>query len=419
MRNLGLIIKHEISTTMGKPSFWVMTILFPAMLLGINLLSQPAIKAPEVRELSVAEEKIGFVDETGLLKTFPPSIPGGLLTRYADPETGAAALRNGAISQLVLIPVDYAKKGRLTVTMHSFNPLANTPEALFQYLIAYNLTGDEAKARLLTHPSTSLQEHTLTPRPDRNPLASALTYSVLMIFFFLITFSSSLMLNSVSREKMNRTAEVLLLSLEPRDLMLGKILGLSVVALFQMLAWAGGGILLFNRGQALLPSAALLQLPATLLVWVVAFFILGYLLYASLMGAVGALSPSLREASQMTFFIILPLMLPMLLSTAFSEDPNGILPVVLSLVPFTAPTAMLARLVLTPVPVWQIALSLALLTLTTTLIVQLAARAFRADTLLSTTAISIPRMLTEITKPRSVKWMGSPIDHPLDHLSQR
>jgi len=74
---------------------------------------------------------------------------------------------------------------------------------------------------------------------------------------------------------------VLLLSLRPRDLMLGKVLGLGAVALFQMLVWAGGGMVLMRRGQQVFYMAASLNLPLSFFAWVVLYFLLGYLMYAS------------------------------------------------------------------------------------------------------------------------------------------
>src|SRR5699024_8336575 len=92
-----------------------------------------------------------------------------------------------------------------------------------------------------------------------------------------------------------------------------------------------------------------------------AYFALGYLMFGALMGAIGALAPGVRDAGNVTFFLILPLMAPMVLNMSFTTDPGGILPVALSLFPFSAPTAMLTRLAISSVPAWQVGLSLGLL----------------------------------------------------------
>jgi ABC-2 type transport system permease protein len=208
-----------------------------------------------------------------------------------------------------------------------------------------------------------------------------------------ITMSSGFMLQSVAREKENRTMEVLLVTLQPRQLMLGKILGLSVVALLQMAVWMAGALLVLSRGQDILGMAGAVTLPSGFLLWALLYFVLGYLLYASLMGAIGALAPTAREGQQFTFFVLLPLLIPLWLNSVFVHTPDGTLAVALSLFPLTAPTSMMTRLVATSVPGWQLAVSLLGLALTTYLLVALAARFFRADTLLSSSSLHWRQLL--------------------------
>jgi len=191
-----------------------------------------------------------------------------------------------------------------------------------------------------------------------------------------------------------------LLSLRPRELMLGKVLGLGVVALFQMAVWAGGSLLLMKRGQQALGVAAGLNLPLSFFVWVALYFLLGYLMYASALAAIGVLAPTAREAAQFTFIVILPLLIPLWLSSAFIEDPNGGLAVFLSLFPLTAPLAMAARLATGSVPSWQAAVGLVGLALVAYLYVLVAARLFRADTLLSTASLTWKRIGQELRAGR-------------------
>jgi ABC-2 type transport system permease protein len=118
-------------------------------------------------------------------------------------------------------------------------------------------------------------------------------------------------------------------------------------------------------------------------VWGVLFFILGYAVYASLMAGVGALVPSLKEASQATFVIMIPLIAPLMLISPLISKPNSLLAVIISLFPLTAPVTMMTRLAATTVPIWQILLALALLAATAYFIVRGVAGLFRAQTLLS------------------------------------
>ena len=150
-----------------------------------------------------------------------------------------------------------------------------------------------------------------------------LPFAVMFILFFVITMSGGYMLQSVAKEKENRTAEVLLLSISPRELMLGKVLGLGAVALAQMTVLAGRRVGADERradGRQL-GGRSPLRLGFFLLALV--YFLLGYLLYASMLGAVGALAPTAREGAQFTFIIILPLLVPFYLNQAFTPIPTA------------------------------------------------------------------------------------------------
>ena len=211
--------------------------------------------------------------------------------------------------------------------------------------------------------------------------------------FFVITMTSGFMLQSVSKEKENRTIEVLLLSVSPRELMMGKVLGLGVVALIQVIIWAGGGLLVLN-------SAALagVSLPAGFLVWALLYFILGYLLYASVLGAIGALSPSAREGGQVTFIVLLPLMIPLWMSNVLIQSPNDGAAIFFSLFPLTAPTSMITRLAAAPVPIEQLLIGLVLLAVTTYGLIAVSARFFRADTLLAMNSLNLKRIVQELRR---------------------
>jgi len=143
-----------------------------------------------------------------------------------------------------------------------------------------------------------------------------------------------------------------------------------------------------------------IALPKGFVVWGLLYFVLGYILYASLLGAIGALAPNTRETGQFTFIAMLPLMLPVWLNTAFIQAPNGLLATIVSLFPLTAPTSMLPRLAAGGVPFWQPLVGLAALVVTTYLFVLIAARFFRADTLLSSASMSWARVVEEFKKGR-------------------
>jgi ABC-2 type transport system permease protein len=167
---------------------------------------------------------------------------------------------------------------------------------------------------------------------------------------------------------------------------------LGAVALFQMAVWMGGGLLLLGGGLAFASVAFGYSLSLGFFAWAVCFFLLGYLLYASMLGALGALAPNMREGSQFTFVLLVPLMIPLWLNSVFLNAPHSVLATVLSLFPLSAPTSMMTRLAAGNVPAWQPIVSLLGLAVTTYLFVALAARFFRADSLLSSASLSWGRL---------------------------
>jgi ABC-2 type transport system permease protein len=400
MRNILLVIKHEIKITIGKPSFWVMSILFPLFIVGINIgtqvVAQRAFSNAQGEEVARQGRQpiLAYVDEAGLIEHLPADVPAAMMVSYPSQAAAHAALAADEIDSYTLIASDYMQTGNLIVVQSRFSPLADTPEDVFEYVIDYNLIGDAALTAALTDPLSRVSEQSVAPETEERALSQGMDslgfivpFAVMFIFFFLITMSGGYMLQSVSREKENRTVEVLLVSLNPRQVMLGKIIGLSAVALLQMLIWVGGGMLALGNIDRLIEGAGAFQFPAGFLLFALLFFLLGYLMYASLMGAVGALAPSAKESGQLTFIVMLPLIIPLWFNQALLNSPNGTMAMIFSMLPFTAPVSMLTRLAVVTVPLWQVLVSLAGLALTTYLMVILAARFFRADTLLSSEPI--------------------------------
>jgi len=410
MKNIWIVIKHEIITMVTKPSFWLTTFLLPAVIMGFSfgaqLIGQRMI--PDEDEIISGEtdqaQAIGYVDHADIITQLPESIPAAMVQSYPDEEAAATALRAGEISQYYVIAEDYIENGEILVMEEEFSLLGNLPQlTLFEWIVSYNMVGDETIARRLANPIPNLETTALQPASEISESMDArfiVAYGTLFIFFFVFTMSSGFMLRSVTREKENRTVEILLVSLAPKELMLGKVLGLGFVAFLQVVIWLGGSLLTLSRGETMLSGLGIavgnIALPNGFFVWALLYFLLGYLLYASALGAIGALAPNARETSQVTFVILLPLMIPLWLNTSFTQAPNGALATALSLFPLTAPTSMLPRLAVGGVPLWQPIASLIGLTITTYIFVALSARFFRADTLLSSASLDWKRLVQEI-----------------------
>jgi ABC-2 type transport system permease protein len=206
-----------------------------------------------------------------------------------------------------------------------------------------------------------------------------------------IIMSASILMNSVGKEKSNQVIEVLLSSVSPRDLLVGKIIGLGILGLVQTGIWVGVSYTLLSLSGRTFSLPPGFELPPSFIAWGLTFFLLGYAVYASLMAGLGALVPNMREASQAVILVIWPLIVPLFMYVALVEQPHGALAVGLSMFPLTAPVAMMTRMAGTSVPWWQLVITVILLAGTAVLVVRSVARLFHAQTLLSGQPFSAKR----------------------------
>ena len=211
--------------------------------------------------------------------------------------------------------------------------------------------------------------------------------AVSAILFFLIYGSlfawGGAVMRGVIEEKNNRIVEVIVSSVRPTTLMLGKILGIGCAGLLQYAVWSTLALLVSAPGaMAMMGFVDAPRLPATTILAFVVFFILGYFLYASLYAAFAAPFNTEAEAQQ---FIMIPMSFLILSATTWFfafNSPDGTLALVLSLVPFTAPLIMFMRITVQTPPAWQIALSLGLLLLTIWGVAWFAGRVYRVGILM-------------------------------------
>jgi len=407
MRNIWLVIKHDVIVTLRQPSFWVITLLMPALFIGMNayaLLQENGTSGAEGGgETSQGGfPAVGLVDKAGLAVKMPPGLSQDPFQRFPDEQAAAAALEAGTIEQYTVIPADYLATGDLEVYAREFSlmgqePDENVAQQRLGFIIKYNLTGDAQLVTALGNPTPGsvARYHALAPQEETQSGAMATMVATVLplAYYFLLLMGSSYLMRSVVAEKENRTAEVLLVSLDPRSMMVGKILAMSAVTLIQVVVWIISGIFALDRGAALM-NAASFSFPPGFVVWAILFLVLGFLLFASIMAAAGAISNSAREANQMIWLLVLPQMPTLMFASQFLENPHGTLALVLSLFPLSAPSAMVTRLAVAQVPLWQILLSLAGLAVVAYLFVSLAARFFRAGNLLSQESFNWRRLTT-------------------------
>lgn len=394
MAKILLVLRHEFLTMIRRPSF--LFGMFGVPLIGvaaffiagaINRNSQAQSVLEEVVSGPQAEVTEGYVDLSGIIQTIPGSVPQGMLVAYPDEAAARTALQMSEISAFYLVPEDYLGSGDVIYIRPDFNPLGSSGQSqLFEWVLQVNLLGGDAALATLINGPLYLQETSQMPEPQRdeaNMMTFFLPYGVTLLFYIVILGSASLLLSNVAKEKQNRVMEVLMSSVTPRQLLAGKIIGLGLLGLLQTLIWVGIGRLLLARSGETFNLPVAFQLPTSFLIWGLVFFLLGYAVYASLMAGLGALVPNLREASQSTFVVIFPLIIPMFLINVLISDPHGTISTLMSLFPLTAPVAMMTRLSAGGVPFWQPVLAAVLLSATAVLVVRSVARMFRAQTLLS------------------------------------
>jgi ABC-2 type transport system permease protein len=329
----------------------------------------------------------GYVDQSGLIQQLPDYLPKGALQAYADESAARQALEDGKILAFYLVPADYLDSGTIIYVRPDFNPITAFDRSFaIQDVLRLNLLdGDSRMAAMVQSPldlKVTVQEGA-SERDEDNPLTFFLPYAVTMLYYISILTSASYLLSSIAKEKENRVLEILLVTIKPAQLLTGKFYAMGLMGLLQNVLWVVSGFILMRLSGKTFTVPAAFQLPPAFLFWGIVFFVFGYGLYASQMAGVGALVPNLREASQATFVVIFPMIIPLFFISILIEEPNGTLATILSLVPWTASVTMMLRLAAGSVPVWQLLLSTALLAGTAFAIMRSVARLFRAQTLLS------------------------------------
>jgi ABC-2 type transport system permease protein len=198
------------------------------------------------------------------------------------------------------------------------------------------------------------------------------------ILFVSILTVSQMLLSSTIEEKSNRIVEVLLSSVTPSELMLGKLLGVAAIGITMIVAWFGFGWLMLEssgNGPLIVAIRTVLVAPELLGAFVV-YFLLGYLLYASILLALGSVCNTLKDAQNFMAPVTMILMVPLLTMMFVAKDPNGSLAVILSWIPFFTPFVMMNRAAAS-VPMSEVVGTMALLVASLVFVIWIAGRIFR------------------------------------------
>jgi len=377
---LWAVIRREYLERVRSKAFVIGTILGPILLSGMMIV--PVVIARQGGKLL----RVAVLDKGGELQEaaedalraarfdgeprfdIQPAGEGSVEAREAELRE---AMVEGRIDGYLLLLEDTVRASTATYygrTVSNLNDLSLMGEKLGEVVVAERLADaglDRSRAKSLTR-SLSLHKIPLTEEGEGKELGIAdflLPIVLLMILYTsILMWGQGAVMNSIIEEKSSRVIEVVASAVPPTQLLAGKLLGVGAVGLTQFLVWAVSlfGVSLAATG----PLAGTLPLPEItplILFSFVAFFLLGFALYASLYAAIGAAVNTVQEAQYFVFPVIIPLVMGLVCFPIVIESPDGNFAVVLSLIPLLTPLLMFLRIIVLQPPWWQIALSLALL----------------------------------------------------------
>lgn len=409
---IGIIIRREYFERVSKKSFIFTTILMPLFM--VMLMIAPALltifNTPELKRIAV-------IDDSGIIA---PTLKDGEEIEFISiNEPLDAAKANDSIDGILVINKD--------ILTSSTGASLYTHDAS-SMMIEQNITNQIEKTiednRLRNYKIENLDQiindvtadiSLTTYRIDENEDSSSssfLSYVIgmimsLLLYMFLLLYGQ-LVMTSIIEEKNNRVLEIMVSSIKPGQLMMGKILGIGLVALTQVLIWAGimitmsavvmptilpteimGEVTAFNTGSFDVATAnndiEMIQALAIIgnvgyvieiFIYLILFLIGGFLFYAAINAAIGSAVDNIQDASQLQSIVVVPIILGLVMSMSVVSDPNSTLATILSFIPFTAPMTMMTRIPF-GIPTWEIITSLVILYISFIGMVWLSAKIYR------------------------------------------
>ena len=400
-----LIIEREYLERVRKKSFIIVTLLMPILMIGLMI-------APTLMMLySTSDQKqIVVIDKSGrVADKLQPSAEILFVEESVLSKAEACNVYNeesGIFGVLYIGEKIEARDSVQLITNSSLSPMLEENIATQissiverEKLLAYNIDNlDEILANVETHIelSTYLNDGT-GAEESMESTSSGMNYIlglVLgMLLYMVILLYGQMVLTSVVEEKASRVLDVMVTTCTPFQLMMGKILGIALVAITQIGIWA---LLVISSSKFLLPTLLPADIAATndmmlgsvvgtlgdtgyiamLFTYLLLFILGGFLLYASLYAAAGSAVDSVQDGQQFNTVIMLPIILSIIVMTSVFNDPNSSLVFWGSMIPFTSPVVMVARIPF-GIPTWEIGTSLLILYATFILTTWMAAKIYR------------------------------------------
>ena len=400
-----LIIEREYLERVRKKSFIIVTLLMPILMIGLMV-------APTLMMLySTSDQKqIVVIDKSGrVADKLQPSAEILFVEESVLSKAEACNVYNeesGIFGVLYIGEEVEARDSVQLITNSSLSPMLEENIATQissiverEKLLAYNIDNlDEILANVETHIelSTYLNDGT-GAEESMESTSSGMNYIlglVLgMLLYMVILLYGQMVLTSVVEEKSSRVLDVMVTTCTPFQLMMGKILGIALVAITQIGIWA---LLVISSSKFLLPTLLPADIATTndmmlgsvvgtlgdtgyiamLFTYLLLFILGGFLLYASLYAAAGSAVDSVQDGQQFNTVIMLPIILSIIVMTSVFNDPNSSLVFWGSMIPFTSPVVMVARIPF-GIPTWEIVTSLLILYATFILTTWMAAKIYR------------------------------------------
>jgi ABC-2 type transport system permease protein len=357
---LALVAKRQYIQTIRKPSFWVATLLFPAFIILVSFVSGYSAEQTERKVLEDLEniDRVYVYDDLELINPallVPPLFytddKAGAIDQVRDGEADALFVYSGSSVDDVGIGIYSEDAGLLS--KGKFNSMADT---LVKQSILMVIQ-DPQKIALFNAQipveNTYFKDGTVLDERIEDYIVPVVA---LVLYFMLVFMGTNFLLSSVSEEKENRMMEIVLTSMNSRELIWGKIVGLVAIVVTQLLALvaiAAVGLFFTYENLPIQLDFSAVSIDPMNIVLSVFYILAGFLMIATVMVGVGAAMPTYREAQQFSSIFIIIAIMPIYFITLIVADPNGVVAMITSYIPLTSPLVLLARSALNALPLWE------------------------------------------------------------------
>ncbi len=385
MKKTWIIIEREYLTRVRKKTFVISTLLFPllyvALIGGMGFIAE---KSKETLTVAVIDSSGYFTKEA--IEAENNIDPSSTLVLVSQTPTQNKKEEENEYDGYIEIPTLNWQRGNDSLSFKTYKSYGSASTGvveaklnrIWRRLLNDSLQLDVSKQTILAQSKIGLVTKNISDEQANSATAEGIGYFAgFLVYFILLIYGSQVMMG-VMEEKTNRIAEVIVSSVRPFQMMLGKILGIGAVALTQFLIWIVFVFVVYNIGVKSGTSMGFLaeavggiqrmvgSVNVPLILGCFAFYFLGgFFFYASLYGAIGsAVNEDMRDAQSLSFPITMLVILSIAIMTAAVANPTGPVAVWGSIIPFSSPIVMMARIpygVPGTVPLWQLGLSMALL----------------------------------------------------------